>query len=88
MKILITGGAGQVGTDLLHHLHGKGARLSVFDLAGPPEGLPADVRWYRGGVDNQSELYDAVKDAAPEVIYHFAALLSATGEKVPHRRMP
>jgi threonine 3-dehydrogenase len=36
-------------------------------------------------VDNQSELFDAVKDAAPEVMYHFAALLSATGEKVPHR---
>jgi len=85
MKILITGGAGQVGTDLLHHLHDKGAKLSVFDLAGPPEGLPAGVRWYRGSIDNQGELFDAVKDAAPEVMYHFAALLSATGEKVPHR---
>jgi threonine 3-dehydrogenase len=85
MKILITGGAGQVGTDLLHLLHGKGAQLSVFDLAPPPEGLPKEVRWYRGSVDNQSELYDAVKEAAPEVMYHFAALLSATGEKIPHR---
>lgn len=85
MKILITGGAGQVGTDLLHHLHDKGAQLSVFDVAAPPEGLPKDVRWYRGSVDNASEFFDAVKDAAPEVVYHFAALLSATGEKVPHR---
>ncbi|HEX5136697.1 MAG TPA: NAD-dependent epimerase/dehydratase family protein [Planctomycetota bacterium] len=85
MKILITGGAGQVGTDLLHHLHDKGGKLSVFDLAAPPDGLPAGVRWSRGSVDNPSELYDAVKDAAPEVMYHFAALLSATGEKVPHR---
>ncbi len=85
MRILITGGAGQVGTDLLHHLHARGARLSVFDIAAPPEGLPTDVRWYRGGVDTASELYDAVRDAGPEVMYHFAALLSATGEKVPHR---
>lgn len=85
MKILITGGAGQIGTDLLHHLHGKGAKLSVFDVAGPPEGLPPGVRWYRGSVDNPSELFDAVKDAAPEVVYHFAALLSATGEAAPHR---
>ena len=85
MKILITGGAGQVGTDLLHHLHGRGAELSVFDVAGPPEGLPKDVRWYRGGVENASELFDAVKDVGPEVMYHFAALLSATGEKFPHR---
>jgi threonine 3-dehydrogenase len=85
MKILITGGAGQVGTDLLHHLHDKGAKLMVFDLAAPPDGLPKDVRWYRGSVDNPGELFDAVKEAAPEVMYHFAALLSATGEKVPHR---
>jgi threonine 3-dehydrogenase len=85
MKILVTGGAGQLGTDLLHHLHRRGANLSVFDLAGPPEALPGEVRWYRGSIDNQSELFDAVKDAAPEVLYHLAALLSATGEKVPHR---
>jgi threonine 3-dehydrogenase len=85
MKILITGGAGQVGTDLLAYLHGRGAQLSVFDVAAAPPDLPAGARWYRGSVDNASELFDAVRDATPEVMYHFAALLSATGEKVPHR---
>jgi threonine 3-dehydrogenase len=85
MRILVTGGAGQVGTDLLHVLHARGAELSVFDVLGPPPKLPPGVRWHRGSVDNAAELYDAVRETKPEVMYHFAALLSATGEKAPHR---
>ena len=85
MKILITGGAGQIGADLIQLLHERGAELAVFDLVEAPSGIPDDVRWYRGSVANFSELLECVKDAQPEVVYHFAALLSASGEQVPHR---
>ena len=85
MRVLVTGGAGQVGTDLIKALHSEGAELAVFDLAPRPETAPADLRWYRGSVANAPEVFDCVKEVRPEVIYHFAALLSATGEKYPHR---
>jgi len=85
MRILVTGGAGQVGTDLIRLLHGRGADLVVYDLAPTPANLPDGVRWLRGDVCNASELYDVVQGVRPEVIYHFAAILSASGEKMPHR---
>ena len=52
MRVLVTGGAGQVGTDLIKALHREGAELAVFDLAPRPETAPADLRWYRGSVAN------------------------------------
>jgi len=85
MRILVTGGAGQVGTDLISQLAGRGADVVVFDLSPEPAGLPAGVRWIRGDVTNAPELFDCVQAIAPEVIYHFAAILSASGERMPHR---
>jgi len=85
MRILVTGGAGQVGTDLIRLLHARGADVVVYDLSPTPPDLPDGVRWIRGDVCNASELYDCVKGVRPEVIYHFAAILSASGEMMPHR---
>lgn len=84
MRILITGAAGQVGSDLLSHLHAQGASLTCFDLAHPPAGLPPGVRWKRGDITNGSEVFDWVKESQPEVVYHLAAILSASGERMPH----
>jgi threonine 3-dehydrogenase len=85
MRILVTGGAGQVGTDLLAMLHGQGHEVACFDLAPKPASLPEAVGWRRGSVTNPGELFGAVKETRPQVIYHLAALLSATGEEYPHR---
>jgi len=85
MRILVTGGAGQVGTDLLMRLHGQGHELRSFDLAPRVPGIPDDVEWVRGNVVDAGEVLDCVFGFRPDVIYHFAALLSATGEKMPHR---
>ena len=84
-RILITGGAGQVGTDLIHLFHEQGAEVSVFDVAPPPENLPEGVDWRRGDITDASELDEFVKSSRHEVIFHLAALLSAIGEKMPHR---
>lgn len=85
MKILLTGAAGQVGTDLLPLLTARGDRVTVLDLAPRPAGCPAEVAWVRGDITLAGEVADAVKAAAPERIVHLAAILSATGEQVPHR---
>lgn len=85
MNILVTGAAGQVGTDLLPLLLARGERVTVLDQAPRPADCPAGVTWVRGDVTLEPEVYDVVKAAQPERIVHLAAILSATGESVPHR---
>ena len=84
-RILITGGAGQVGSDLIKLFHANDAEVSVFDLVPAPEDLPAGVDWRRGDITDASELDEYVKQRRPDIIFHLAALLSAIGEKMPHR---
>ncbi len=85
MKILITGAAGQVGTDLLPLLTARGDVVTVLDLTPRPATCPAGVTWVRGDITLAQEVSEAVKQAQPERILHLAAILSATGESVPHR---
>ena len=85
MRILVTGGAGQVGTDLIRMLSARGADVVVFDLFPRPDQLPDHVEWIRGDVTNAPELFDCVQGVQPDVLYHFAAILSASGERMPHR---
>ena len=84
MRVLITGAAGQVGTDLVPVLLGKGATVTCLDVAPAPAGLPAGVEWLRADVTVAGDANDAVRAARPEVVYHLAAILSASGERKPH----
>ncbi|MGH7163394.1 MAG: NAD-dependent epimerase/dehydratase family protein [Planctomycetota bacterium] len=84
MRVLVTGAAGQVGSDLLGHLHAQGAQIACFDVAAAPPRLPSGVRWTRGDVASAPEVCDAVRESRAEAVYHLAALLSASGEAAPH----
>jgi len=85
MRILVTGAAGQVGSDLIQLLDAQGAELYCFDLAERPAGTPTSVSWHRGDITDAKDLAGFVEEARPHTIYHLAALLSAVGEKVPDR---
>lgn len=82
--ILLTGAAGQVGTDLLPLLEAQGHRVVAFDMKGRPADCPAGVEWIRGDVTLEADVFGAVKQHKPDRILHFAAILSATGEHIPH----
>jgi len=84
MKILVTGAAGQVGTDLLPLLLERGHEVTVFDIARRPEGCPEAVIWVQGDITGRPEVFDVVKGSQPDLIYHLAAILSARGEGMPH----
>jgi len=84
-RALVTGSAGQIGVELVPYLRslygnsnviGADIRVSADPLlgAGPIEVLD---------VSDASALTRVVKDYSVDVIYHLAALLSATGENNP-----
>lgn len=85
MKILLTGAGGQVGTDLIPMLLERGDDVVAFDIAPRPHDCPAAVTWVQGDITQAPEVNDVVRTSAPERIFHFAAILSARGEQIPHR---
>jgi len=84
--VLITGGAGFIGTNLARRLAEDGERVLVFDNLSRA-GVDRNLRWLlthyskqiafiRGDVRDFESLRDAVKDA--EAVYHFAAQVAVT----------
>jgi len=79
-SILITGGAGFIGSHLVDFLSERGYDLRVFDnleeqvhgkINKPPDYLNKNIKFIKGNVLNYDLLYSAVKDA--EIILHLAA---------------
>src|SRR5205085_6328995 len=75
-RIVVTGGAGFVGSNIVRRLLREGARVVVLDdfYTGTLENLPADepgMEIVRGTVTDYELVRDVVKDAA--VVFHEAA---------------
>jgi len=82
-RILVTGAAGQIGTELVEALRQSGGVESVVasDLRQPTNGIEGS--FVTLDVLDRSALEAVVESHEIAVIYHLAALLSATGEKNP-----
>ncbi|RXZ01327.1 UDP-glucose 4-epimerase GalE [Fictibacillus sp. S7] len=85
MAILVTGGAGYIGSHAVLHLLNKGEKVVVFDnlQKGHQEAVMEGVSFYKGDL-HDSELLDAVfAENEIEAVIHFAAN-SLVGESVEH----
>lgn len=80
VHVLVTGGAGFVGSRIVHLLHEQGVRVTVLDdlSTGRPESVPAAVGLIEQDI-TAPELGAVVTDAAPTAVIHCAARVSVAG---------
>jgi nucleoside-diphosphate-sugar epimerase len=84
-KVLVTGSAGQIGTELVPHLRARYGKdrvvAAVHKASGDPSLREGPVVTLDTG--DSSAVASVVKEHGIDTIYHLAAMLSATGEKNP-----
>jgi len=75
MKIVVTGGAGFIGSHLVDYLIEKNHRVAVIDnlLTGRKENLNKKARFYKIDICSP-EILQIFKDEKPEIVFHLAAL--------------
>jgi threonine 3-dehydrogenase len=84
MKILITGAGGQIGHDLIGALLAAGHEVVSTDLAPrPPSHAHAGGEWQRLDVTDAAAVQHTFTETRPDLVYHLAAILSASGEANP-----
>ena len=85
MAILITGGAGFIGSALALEFLKRGEEIVIFDKAADDSLLAGEkkVTRIRGDITNWSEVMNAVSRQKVECIFHLAAILSAICEANP-----
>jgi UDP-glucose 4-epimerase len=78
MKILVTGGAGFIGSALANHLVSLGHRVRVIDdlSSGDPSALDNAVAFTRGDVRDIPKLWTLLREV--EVVFHLAARVSVS----------
>ncbi|NOX89570.1 MAG: UDP-glucose 4-epimerase GalE [Calditrichaeota bacterium] len=81
-RILVTGGAGYIGSHVVHYLVESGHRVIVLDnlSLGRKENLPPDAELVTGDVLNDRDL-EKVFEKGIDVVFHFAAW-KAAGESM------
>ena len=81
MRILITGGAGFIGSHVCDALHTRGDEVYVVDdlSCGRAERLPDGIDLHIETVLNASRLSALVAEIEPELICHFAAQVDVRG---------
>lgn len=88
MAILVTGGAGYIGSVTVEHLLSRGEKVVVLDnlKRGHREALDAGVPFYCGDAGNQGLIAQIAREHELESCIHFAAL-AYVGESVEQPKL-
>jgi len=81
MNILLTGAGGQIGQDLVDALVAAGHRVVATDLR--PQAAAPGASFRPLDVTDAAAVDAVIADERPELVFHLAAILSATGERNP-----
>ncbi len=83
--IIVTGASGQIGSDLVMKLREEYGNDHVIatDIKNPSHEVMQSGHFEEFDVMSRSRLQELIKKYKPTQIFHLAAMLSATGEKMP-----
>ena len=73
MRVVVTGGAGLIGSYLVRELAGRDHQVTVFDRSKPRD-LPPGVSYKVGDHEDQGGVYDVLRGA--EAVVHLSAIPS------------
>lgn len=85
MRVLVTGGAGYIGSVVTEHLLRAGHDVTVLDnlIMGWREAVPARAEFVHGDTGDEAALDQLFGSHAFDTVMHFAALIEA-GESIKH----
>ncbi|EKD56221.1 MAG: hypothetical protein ACD_58C00265G0004 [uncultured bacterium] len=83
MKILVTGGAGYIGSHTVKELLANGDKVVVFDNLsyGHKHAIPKKAKFIKGDLKNQKLIEKVLKREKIEAVFHFAGFIQV-GESV------
>lgn len=84
-KVLVIGACGQVGTELvenLQNIHGS-SRVVASDIKTPTNEVFLNSEFVHLNVLDKVQIKEVLQTHKPTIVYHLAALLSATAEENP-----
>jgi UDP-glucose 4-epimerase len=78
MKIIVTGGAGFIGSHIVDAYIARGHSVAVIDnlSTGDRKNLNPKARFYKGDVSDRAFIYRVFKKERPQIVNHQAALAS------------
>lgn len=80
-RVLITGGAGFIGTNLVEHYRTRGEQVTNLDIA-PPRNPGHAGLWRKTDMLDRGALLHAVANADPEIVFHMAARTDLLGKSI------
>ncbi|MCX7781657.1 MAG: UDP-glucose 4-epimerase GalE [Negativicutes bacterium] len=85
MNVLVTGGAGYIGSHAVHELIASGHSVTIFDdlSTGHAAAVPAQAAFVRGTIHDAALLINTIQEHAIDAVVHFAAA-SLVGESMQH----
>ncbi|MFY8162299.1 MAG: NAD-dependent epimerase/dehydratase family protein [Candidatus Kapaibacteriota bacterium] len=89
-NILITGALGQIGSDLSNYISNKfpNSNITISDIRTNEDVINSNLNkngfdYHQVNVLDNDKIDNIINQSKPDIIFHLAALLSATGEKDP-----